>query len=145
MFIAYYMLTHEFLARVLHVWSFDAKPAVGFFIGYPGYVLATIIFALFMRLEFSSKSVNSLAGTTLFIYIFHVSAPFDFFFQTATYLYAPVIPNWDLTGFGLDVAFMGTLLGYVLVVFLLGALAGYGYNLVSKHVKGWFAKIGVTI
>ena len=145
MFIAYYMLAHEFLARVLHVWSFDAKPAVGFFIGYPGYVLAAIIFALFMRLKFSSKSVNSLAGTTLFVYICHVGAPFDFFFQTATYLYAHVIPSWGLTGFGLDVAFMGSLLGYVLVVFLLGALAGYGYNLAAKHVKSWFAKIGVMI
>ncbi|MFW6770470.1 hypothetical protein [Weissella cibaria] len=40
---------------------------------------------------------------------------------------------------------MGTLLGYVLVVFLLGALAGYGYNLAAKHVKSWFAKIGVMI
>ena len=81
MFIAYYMLAHEFLARVLHVWSFDAKPAVGFFIGYPGYVLAAIIFALFMRLNFSSKSVNSLAGTTLFTTFFTLAHRLTSFFK----------------------------------------------------------------
>lgn len=134
----YFVFSFEFLVRGLHVMARGANPAVGYYVGFPVYVLSFLIFTLFMRLNFTNKTINLIAPATVFVYIFHTATPYGMFYRAANVLYT----NWAMSlGLGhvaLTLVVPLFVFGYAVIILLVATLLYFVYEGLTRFITGWF-------
>ncbi len=140
LFPIYFVVTFEFLVRVLHVAARDANPAVGYYVGFPVYIFAFLVFSLFMRLDFTNRFVNKIAPATVFVYIFHTATPYGLFYNVAHRLYARIAESVGAESPLLIMALPLVVLVYAVVVLFVGTVLYFIYEAAIFKVKEKFLK-----
>lgn len=130
----YFVVTFEFLTRILNVPSRTANPAVGYYVGFPIYIFAFLIFTLFMRLDFTSKIVNMIAPATVFTYIFHTASPYGVFYTVAFKLYRDFVKIFGVSNPSLILFLPMIVFMYALIILLISVILFYFYNSFNKYI-----------
>ncbi|MCT0949268.1 hypothetical protein EFL45_07575 [Weissella confusa] len=137
-FPVYFYTTYEFLVRVLHVAERSANPGVGYYVAFPVYVLAMLIFTLFSRMHFSNRFINTIAPATVFVYIFHTAMPYALFFRGAGCLYSTFIVSLNLPFHVVDLALILVIIMYSLSIMAIATVLYFIYEFVMFRISSWW-------
>lgn len=127
-----FMLLFEINARVFHTSYLKVFPEMGIFI----YFVPILVFEMFSRLSVKSKFINLIAPTTLYIYVFHLSLPFNLFQKTINHVRGPIFSSLEIHNKYLaDLFFWGTTFVYAFIIVLTGAVLGLFLTLLISKAK----------
>ncbi|HCC35115.1 MAG TPA: hypothetical protein DEQ02_05570 [Ruminococcaceae bacterium] len=134
----YYLCAYYFKMRFYHQTILESANNLP--TGYLVWFAPIALFELFRRMQITSRFINRVAATTLFVYISHSVSPFLPMLRE----YAYVTLAGRLTGLSpwlFDISYLFLIVGLTAVNFIVGSAFGMLYNLLIPHIKKLLLKV----